>query len=230
MNLDQDHQNTTTSLSAQDLPYQFQASEKSEKMQENGTNNLKENYTNENELLILENMTPLTLKLVNSICTELALVHHQIVKTNRLEKLKKHHKSINLNPKGQKLDSKFSSASTVSTDCSNENSPILGSSKFDKGLEKTIHWTTETHQIYLDTLNSLVYNGNLEDQILITGLIYLKRLLKVHNLTNVDFLNDLYSICVLLADKFYNEVEYWPASEFAILIDASPEQVKKWEK
>lgn len=71
--------------------------------------------------------------------------------------------------------------------------------------------------------------GDITSEVFILALIYLKKILKTFDLTEGSFLAGMYSTCILIANKFLIEDEYWPIEEFSKMAGSSGVQIRQWE-
>ena len=64
--------------------------------------------------------------------------------------------------------------------------------------------------------------GDIEESVMIVGLIYLLKILEAFQLEEPQFLKGMFATCVFLAHKFLIEDEYWPVDEFSKMVNISP--------
>ena len=82
---------------------------------------------------------------------------------------------------------------------------------------------------YLTILREI---GEITDNVLITGLIYLDKIIAndtAFKLVKPDGIQVLCGICVLTAYKFLIEEEYWPLHEYCKLVGISCRSLMKYE-
>lgn len=82
---------------------------------------------------------------------------------------------------------------------------------------------------YLEQLETFVYDGGIYLEVLVLGLIYLQKILKVFNLKDGRFVIPMYATCVLIAHKFLICHQVWPLYEFCKLVEVSSKQIAQWE-
>lgn len=78
---------------------------------------------------------------------------------------------------------------------------------------------------YLEQLETFVYDGGIYLEVLVLGLIYLQKILKVFNLKDGRFVIPMYATCVLIAHKFLICHQVWPLYEFCKLVEVSSKQI-----